>query len=299
MKDSSGASEKKKKKAELAAVADGVVQGGQGVVAEKDTATAAAECGSSPPSPPSLPPPARWRQNTARRIGLLVLDQWLLIGMGVACVLGYFYPDVAKSGGTIRSQYSILYGAVGYIFLISGLSIPREKLVVHLTNWRLHVLVQGMSFLVAPAILTALLRIILAADDRHLVIDRAVIAGYVLLGCLPTTISSNSVMTRAAGGDEAAVLVEVLVANIIGPFVTPAWTVALLPPSADFDLWRGQDADLRPMYIHVFKEIGLSVLLPLVVGQLLRWAWPVAVETTLARFYLKKLSTVCLLLITW
>lgn len=59
---------------------------------------------------------------------------------------------VARHGGVIRSEYSVLYGAVAFIFLVSGLQLSPEKLRKNVTNWRLHVLVHGISFAVIPAI---------------------------------------------------------------------------------------------------------------------------------------------------
>lgn len=64
---------------------------------------------------------------------------------------------VAAHGGTIRSEYSILYGAVAFIFLISGLQLAPQKLKKNVTNWRLHVIVQGISFVVIPAIVLGML----------------------------------------------------------------------------------------------------------------------------------------------
>ncbi|OJJ97218.1 hypothetical protein ASPACDRAFT_53988 [Aspergillus aculeatus ATCC 16872] len=232
---------------------------------------------------------------------LFILHQWLLIGIGVVCVLAYYFPNVAKNGGIIRSEYSVLYGAMALIFLISGLSVPREKLFRHLLNWRLHVLVQGFSFVVIPALMLAVVHIILVGDP-HQHIDRAVLAGYVFLACIPTTIASNVVMTRSAGGDDAAALVEVIIANFLGPFVTAGWTIALLPADPAFDPWRGAAAgtgDLSDMYRDVFKQLGLAVLLPLVVGQLVRWTWPDRTAWVLLTFKLPKLSTACLLLLIW
>ena len=60
--------------------------------------------------------------------------------------------DVAAHGGVIRSEYSILYGAVAFIFVVSGMQLPPAKIRQCMTNWRLHVVVQGMSFAVIPAI---------------------------------------------------------------------------------------------------------------------------------------------------
>ncbi|KAJ9362932.1 putative sodium bile acid cotransporter [Paecilomyces variotii] len=233
-----------------------------------------------------------------KKVLLFLLHQWLLIGMGVVCVLAYFFPNVAKQGGIIRTEYSILYGAVALIFLISGLSIPRQKLFKHMLNWRLHVLVQVTSFLFIPALVLAIVHIVLAGDPwGH--IDRAVLAGYILVACIPTTIASNVVMTRAAGGDDAAALVEVLVANVLGPFVTAGWTVTLIPNTPEFSAWKHGEGALNQMYRDVFKQLGLAVLIPLAVGQLIRWTWSDQTAWVLQKFKVAKVGTFCLLLLIW
>lgn len=237
-------------------------------------------------------------QPTWKRIIPLILHQWLIIGIGIACLLGYLFPDVAKHGGIIRSEYSILYGAVAIVFLISGLSIPQDKLVRQLFNWRLHVLVQVTSFLFIPALVLAVVHAILAGD-KGARIDRALLAGYIFTACIPTTIASNVVMTRSAGGDDAAALAEVLIANILGPFVTAGWTVTLLPASDEFEVWRDQDGDLTAMYRDVFKHLGLAVLLPLAVGQFVRFLWPERTGNIIQKYKIAKLGTVCLLLMIW
>src|ERR1700712_2751511 len=96
-----------------------------------------------------------------KRIASLILHQWLLIGIGVVCALAYFFPNVAKHGGVIRSEYTIMYGVIAIIFLISGLSIPRQKLFSQFWNWRLHLIVQVVSFLFIPALVLAVVHIIL------------------------------------------------------------------------------------------------------------------------------------------
>lgn len=234
-----------------------------------------------------------------KQISIMILRQWLIIGMGIACGLAYLFPDIAKTdGGVIRSEYTVLYGVIAIIFLISGLNIPRQKLFKQFLNWRLHILVQVISFLFIPAVVIAVVHIILAADPAgH--IDRAVLAGYILTACIPTTIASNVVMTRAAGGDDAAALVEVLLANVLGPFVTAVWTVTLLPKSAEFDPWRYGGGSLGVMYKHVFQQLGLSVLLPLFVGQLIRWTWPERTAWVMQKTRLPKLSSACMLLLIW
>ncbi|KAL5360121.1 putative sodium bile acid cotransporter [Aspergillus floccosus] len=236
-----------------------------------------------------------------RSILTFLLHQWLLIGMGIACVLAYYFPSVAKHGGTIRAEYTILYGAMALIFLISGLTIPRDKLLRHARNIRLHLLVQSISFLLVPALLLAIVHLILAADSSAPAprIDPALLAGYLFTAAIPTTIASNVVMTRAARGDDAAALVEVLLANALGPFLSPAWTLAILPRAPAFDPWRAASADLAAMYRDVFRQLGLGVLLPLVVGQAVRWSWPEATARVVERARLAKVGSFCMLLLVW
>jgi sodium/bile acid cotransporter 7 len=46
---------------------------------------------------------------------------------------------------------------VSIIFLVSGLQLSHEKLRVNLSSWRLHVIVQGISFVLIPVIMLGLL----------------------------------------------------------------------------------------------------------------------------------------------
>jgi solute carrier family 10 (sodium/bile acid cotransporter), member 7 len=77
-----------------------------------------------------------------------LLGQWQIIGIGIAVVFAYLFPDVGRRGGVIESQYTISYGAIGIIFLVSGMSIPRQALIDNFTKWRLHLVVQVTSYLV-------------------------------------------------------------------------------------------------------------------------------------------------------
>src|SRR5271169_4387299 len=77
-----------------------------------------------------------------------LLSQWQILGIGLAVILAWLFPNVARRGGVIESQYTISYGAIGMIFLVSGLSISTKTLIENCTKWRLHLIVQVTSFLV-------------------------------------------------------------------------------------------------------------------------------------------------------
>ena len=89
-----------------------------------------------------------------------LLSQWQTLGIGFAVLLAWLFPDVGRKGGIIESQYvfvcesalmdryTISYGAIGIIFLVSGLNIPRQALIDNCTKFRLHFVVQITSYLV-------------------------------------------------------------------------------------------------------------------------------------------------------
>ncbi|OTA93317.1 hypothetical protein M434DRAFT_395730 [Hypoxylon sp. CO27-5] len=237
----------------------------------------------------------------AKRVLGFIWSNWLVLGFGLACVLGYFFPHVAARGGIIRSEYSILYGGIGLIFFINGMQLSPAKLKEHVTNWRLHFVVQGINLVLIPVIQLIIVHIVIAAGGvRSGTVDASILVGMIVVSCIPTTIASNVVMTRNSGGDEAAAIIEVVIGNVVGSFVSPWLIYAFLPSGGEFDLLKPAKADtLGPMYANVMQQLGLSVLLPLVVGQGLRWTFPKQVSWTLRTFYLAQLCSFLLMLVAW
>jgi sodium/bile acid cotransporter 7 len=246
------------------------------------------------PKPRQAP---RWI-TVVKRCGSFLLDQWLLLAMGLVILLAYFFPNVGKRGGYIRSEYTVTYGAVALIFFCSGLTLPFDKLVKHARNLRLHVIVQITSFLITSAVFFA----IACAASTSKAIEISTLVGFIATGALPTTINSNVVMTRQAGGDVAATMVSVTIGNFLGPFISPLLIAKLyLPATPQFAQWLPAEAldDLPALYRNVMFQMGLSVYVPLVVGQTLRAIWTKQVEWTAAKFRLGKIGSLCLLSLIW
>jgi sodium/bile acid cotransporter 7 len=192
----------------------------------------------------------RGRLSTAGRLLsstlAVAIEQWFLLLMGLLILLAYFFPVVGRRGGSVRSEYTINYGAVAIIFLISGLSLPFDKLVKHAKNIRLHLIVQTYSFLITSSVFFA----VAVAASTNPYIETSALIGLIAVGCLPTTIASNVTMTREAGGDVAATMVSVTIGNLLGPFICPLLIARLyLPATARFREWIPSEAvgDLSPV----------------------------------------------------
>lgn len=233
-----------------------------------------------------------------RKVGSFLLSQWLLFAMGLVVLLAYFFPNVGKRGGYVASQWSVTYGAVILIFFTSGLSLPFDKLVKHSKNIRLHLIVQITSFFLVSAVFFG----IAVAAHSSPYIETSTLVGLIATGCLPTTINSNVVMTRQAGGDVAATKVEVTLGNFLGPFLTPALlTKMYLPAAPAFSAWLPVEAsnNMPALYATVMKQMGLSVFVPLFVGQVIRAVWPKQTQKVVEKCKLAKLGSLCLLALIW
>ena len=107
-------------------------------------------------------------------------------------------------------------------------------------------------------------------------------------------------MTRNAGGDDAAAIIEVVLGNVFGSFLCPLLIYAYIPNRPEFQVWTPASLDgLSKMYQHVGMQLGLSVLIPMGVGQTLRILFEEKVMWCLARFYMGKISTFFLCTLAW
>jgi solute carrier family 10 (sodium/bile acid cotransporter), member 7 len=108
------------------------------------------------------------------------------------------------------------------------------------------------------------------------------------------------VMTRLAHGNDALTVVESTLGNLLAPFITPllinmylasdAWWTHAVPSSS---------GDFGSLYRRVFKQLGLSMLLPLFVGQVVQNLFPTFVKRVMTTYKLSKLSSFSLLVIIW
>ena len=92
-------------------------------------------------------------------------------------------------------------------------------------------------------------------------LDEALALGVVLVGCCPGGTASN-VITYLAKGDLALSVGMTGVSTLLAPFLTPLLTWALAGKSVDVNV------------ASMFLSILYVVILPIVLGLLVKWLWP-------------------------
>ena len=113
-------------------------------------------------------------------------------------------------------------------------------------------------------------------------LDEALALGVVLVGCCPGGTASN-VITYLAKGDLALSVGMTGVSTLLAPFLTPLLTWALAGKSIHVDV------------ASMFLSILWVVILPIVVGLIVKWLWPRFTEK--ATDYLPAFSSLAIALI--
>ena len=203
---------------------------------------------------------SRWRHHLTNCISL-VWDHWFLLALGCIILLAS-QVQVAHSQQAAK-ELVVKYLCVALIFFITGCTLPTKVLLDNASRWKVHLFVQAQTFLLTSATVFAVVS--LAASNRQFM-DEGLRVGMIFIGCVPTTISSNVIMTRQANGNQALTVVQSTLSNFSGPFISPlllimytstgAWYTKLLPDTSS--------GGFRDLYRRVFMQLGLSLFLPLV-----------------------------------
>ncbi|KAE8352963.1 putative sodium bile acid cotransporter [Aspergillus coremiiformis] len=223
-----------------------------------------------------------------------VIDQWFLLVMGILIVLAS-QVQVPRSHQQTK-QTIVNYLTVAVIFFINGCTLPTQVLIENLSRWKMHIFAQVQCYLLTSSISYGVVSA--CAIGKHFM-DPALLIGIIILGCLPTAISFNTIMTRKANGNGALTIAQSTIGNLLGPFVT----TALIKLYTSTDAWY---TDILPetegvtqTYRYVFKQLGLSVFVPLLVGQIVVTLFPRPVKKVFGEWKMSKLSSFALLVIIW
>ena len=222
-------------------------------------------------------------------------EQWFLVALGALIALAS-QVQVPASGQETKKTV-VTYLCVAIIFFITGCTLPTRTLMESYSRWKLHLFVQIQCFLMTSA---GMFGIVSACASNPDFMDPGLLIGLIFTGCIATTISSNVVMTRQANGNQALTVVQSTLGNFLGPFITPllikmyvstgAWYTKVLPATSE---------NYGELYRRVFKQLGLSIFLPMTVGQVVQNLFPAPTKKIFLKYKLNKLGSVMLLVIIW
>ncbi|MFN2342307.1 MAG: bile acid:sodium symporter, partial [Desulfonatronovibrio sp.] len=181
-----------------------------------------------------------------------MVQNWFLMGLIGAAFVAWLTPEWGSTGGVLRSEVITKLGVV-LIFFFQGLTLSMTVLKKGIMQWKLHIFVQIIIFLVIPLLALAALSLTGNFLSRELKL------GFLFLSALPTTIATSIAYTAMAQGNVAGAIFNATLANIAGIFITPLW----------ISIWMQTGGEVLPLG-KLFLDISLMLLAPLLVGQVCR-----------------------------
>jgi len=248
----------------------------------------------TPSSRQSAITPSSKRAKLLRYLKWFVTDQWFLLAMAAVILLASQVQVPASRQHTKRTV--ITYLSVSVIFFINGCTLETSILLENSMRWKLHAFVQLQCYLVCSAATFAIVS--LCATNPNFM-DPWLLIGFLFVGSAPTTMNSNVVMTRQAHGNTALTVVQSVIGQFLCPFLTPIILQMYLSSGAWYSKVLVHGDGYAEIYKRVFMQLGLSLFLPMFVGQVVQKLFPKQTKKVFFDYNIIKLSSIALLTLVW
>src|SRR5690625_3575025 len=139
----------------------------------------------------------------------------------ISILIAYILPQAGASDSPIPMNTISSLG-ISLIFFFYGLSLSTEAIKNGLKNWRLHVVVQGSTFLLFPLLVLIFYPFVKDTSQKLLWL------AFLFMAALPSTVSSSVVMVSIAKGNLPAAIFNASISGIIGIILTPLWMMPFI-----------------------------------------------------------------------
>ncbi len=178
----------------------------------------------------------------------------------ILILIAFAYPPLGAT--YLAPQITATWIAVIFIFILAGMGIKTEEFAKAFQRLRFNLFVQIFNFGVVSSIVFGFSKFMVSVDA----LTQSLADGMIICASLPITINMVLVLTKSAGGDEAAAIFNAAFGNLVGIFLSPALILGYLGVSGQVNLGD------------VFFKLGLRVVLPIFIGQVLQHFVPPAKE---------------------
>jgi len=177
----------------------------------------------------------------------------LLFYLVVAIFLAYFFPEISLLTFNQITLDNIINIGVLAVFFFYGLKLKWNEVFKDLINWKLHLRVQLITFLIFPLIGLCIYPISKIDPSFY-----SLFLAIFYLCALPSTVSSSVVMVSLAKGNVTSAIFNASLSGLIGILLTPLWMSLFIKSNTDVDSTS------------IFVDLLYKVLLPVVLGAILQ-----------------------------
>jgi sodium/bile acid cotransporter 7 len=175
------------------------------------------------------------------------IDGFILSLIG-AIVLAYLYPQLGAVTLDKVLGFATTYG-VSMTFFLYGLKLDTKQLLVGISNWKLHTLIQTSTFIFFPVLA------LLVKPWFDSIGQPVLWLAIFYLGALPSTVSSSVVMVSLSCGNVVSAIFNATLSSLLGIVLTPLWMSLFMGQvNSNFDL------------TDVLMKLVLQVIVPVIIG---------------------------------
>ncbi|XP_016062381.1 PREDICTED: sodium/bile acid cotransporter 7 isoform X4 [Miniopterus natalensis] len=127
------------------------------------------------------------------------------------------------------------------------------ELTSALVHIRLHLFIQIFTLAFFPATIWLFLQLLSITP-----INEWLLKGLQTVGCMPPPVSSAVILTKAVGGNEAAAIFNSAFGSFLGIVITPLLLLLFLGSSSSVP------------FTSIFSQLSVTVVVPLIIGQIVR-----------------------------
>mmetsp|Transcript_69483 Transcript_69483/g.104853 ORF Transcript_69483/g.104853 Transcript_69483/m.104853 type:complete len:430 (-) Transcript_69483:42-1331(-) len=205
-----------------------------------------------------------------------------LILIVLVILLARAYPPLGAD--YLQPQITSTWIAVVFIFVLAGLGLKTKEFSKAFQRLGFNAFVQLFNFGVVSSVVYGISRGLVEVN----VVAQSLADGMVVCASLPLTINMVLVLTKSSGGDEASAIFNAAFGNMLGVFLSPILILGYLGVTGDVDLGG------------VFYKLGLRVVVPVAVGQVLqKFSPPVVAFVAKYKKYFKTAQQYCLVFIVY
>lgn len=178
------------------------------------------------------------------------IPDWFIGGLTGMILLAWMKPGLGMESQPLNLGRIIDVGIV-LIFFFYGLKLDPEKLKQGVSNWRMHLSIQLITFLFFPLLVLPFYPLVKNSELEILWL------GMLFLAALPSTVSSSVVMVSIARGNIPGAIFNATISGIAGIFMTPFWMGLFMTTV-------GGKFDFGPVLLQLFIQIILPVIAGLI-----------------------------------
>ncbi|GAY55375.1 putative sodium/metabolite cotransporter BASS4 [Citrus sinensis] len=186
--------------------------------------------------------------NWAKPLLKIAADNFLPLALIGGVAFGFANPSL----GCLADKYQLSKFSTFAIFIVSGLTLRSGEIGAAAEAWPVGIFGLFSILLFTPYFSKLILQVQLQPQEF--------VTGLALFSCMPTTLSSGVALTHLAGGNSALALAMTIISNLLGIMIVPFSISKFIAAGVGISVPTKQ----------LFKSLVLTLLIPLILGKVLR-----------------------------